>query len=419
MAYKLLMMLCSFHRVNRMHRHSIVITIATTICLWSVGTLYAESFFVKAAGFGATPAEARSDAVRSALDHAIPQLIAAERLVSNDDVMINSIKSSANGYVDEISNERHSYDKLFGYKFEADFKLSTSRIETFLQFKGAQKSEIKGQELFANLQREKEKEEFFIQMIAGGFSTYGVEAFEVSVSDVNYLGSDQSLVVKFKISYNDHFLSSMETIIAELASLHKENDMESSEGSTTEFCVGFKCYLLPRYPYLKWYAKSLYERYPDMCPKYPRTFAFAFLDDDNNIVHARNGPYADTFFLGNLGPTLNLPRYGRSDQAAFDSSRRGLVLLGWESAYSRFGTGGGGNGTTRQIHFFDMELTSEYEIPVEHLRVDEITSAVGFVLVGWGTSLEQKNAMQASGYCGFNDIDTTSMLLKKRIKTSN
>src|SRR5688572_24932560 len=79
-------------------------------------------------GTGPTLEEARTEAIRQALQQALRQLVVVDRAISGDKVLRDKVMSTMNGYVDKFK-ELGIQRSGSGYEVNAEITISASRIE--------------------------------------------------------------------------------------------------------------------------------------------------------------------------------------------------------------------------------------------------------------------------------------------------
>lgn len=343
----------------------------------------ASNTVVSSIGYGESPSAARHDASRNALEKIIPQLVDAERVIVNDEILIDKIRSSMTGFIESIDNEVLVKDTKFGYSFKADFQISESRISSFISLSNKNKTLVKGQSLFANIEKEKQQEEFFKHMFEKALSNYPLNALLVSVTDVRYdtTGAEPVIVTDVVATYTPEFKSSMKKVLRTLSNIESRPRQYGAK-DTVEICVGRECFYLPNYNFIDFVASSNYVT----GRPHGKLVALAFTDDKGNITHSKSsGSYNDFIFSTFRNPT-NLPKYGTYDQVAADmNSHNYFPLLG----YDRFFWIRRPHAKTSGIHFFDVPLKFSLTLPASMLNLETTKFAKAFILTGYTTELSR------------------------------
>jgi hypothetical protein len=129
-----------------------------------------DNVAVSVKGTGPSIDEARTDAIRQALQQTIAQLVIVERAIKNDEVLRDSVISTMNGYVDKF-HERQVGKDADGFVVEADVTVSTSRIENFIGVATGGSVSFDGSSLLAEANREaaqrKARGEIFDRLFRG------------------------------------------------------------------------------------------------------------------------------------------------------------------------------------------------------------------------------------------------------------
>ncbi len=107
---------------------------------------------VTVSGSGATVDDAKTDAIRHALQQALRQLMVVDRVIDGNDIIRDRIMSTMNGYIDAFRTkgiERAAN----GVVVEAEITVSPSRIENFIGIPIGGNGSIEGTQLFAEQDR--------------------------------------------------------------------------------------------------------------------------------------------------------------------------------------------------------------------------------------------------------------------------
>jgi len=164
---------------------------------------------VTVTGFGATVDEARTSAIRQALQQTITQLVVVERAIKNDQLLRDNVFSTMNGYVERFT--QRSLDKTAnGVEITADIVVSASRIENFIGIPQGSSASVEGLSLLAESNRElaqrKARGEIFDRVLRGFPTTVS----EVRITDINHSESDPgTLSVGFELTFKPVFIRSL------------------------------------------------------------------------------------------------------------------------------------------------------------------------------------------------------------------
>jgi len=351
---------------------------------FSMSCIAASNTVVSSIGYGESPSAARHDASRNALEKIIPQLVDAERVIVNDEILIDKIRSSMTGFIESIDNEVLVKDIQFGYSFKADFQISESRISSFISLSNKNKTLVKGQSLFANIEKEKQQEKFFRHMFDKALSNYPLNALLVQVTDVRYdtTGAEPQIIVDVAAAYTPEFKSSMKNVLRTLSNIDSRPRKFGAK-DTVEICVGPECFYLPNYRYVDFVPSS---RYLASRPN-GKLVAIAFTDDKGNITHSKSSGSYNDFIFSTFRNPINLPKYGTYDQVAADGKYH-FPLLGFETGFSSFRRNPTDT-TTWGIHFFDVPLKFSLTVPASMLDLETTKFAKAFILTGYTTELSR------------------------------
>lgn len=172
---------------------------------------------VETNGSGSTSAEARKEAIRSALQQVVPQIIVADRIVKDDKLIMDSVMSSMNGHVQSITTleERRSGDRVDGsYRIT----VSTSEISSFLTSRFGSSANVDGNSLSGEMMREREARGFRDQYIRRLFRGYPSRVINTEVIDTNSDPIDfTKLIIKFKASLDIDWINSLRSSLREIS----------------------------------------------------------------------------------------------------------------------------------------------------------------------------------------------------------
>ena len=182
-------------------------------------------------GRGATVSEARTDAVRQALQQTMQQLIVVDRAISNDEVTRNSILSTMNGYV-EAFEETRSFVENRQYALEANVTVSASRVVNFIGTTSGASASISGQSIAANRERiaanRRVKGELFDRLFRG----YPAADLDLAIKKVSLPENDiDHLYIDFAIRFSPAFIASLKSGLAAIAEHRTRNAYDRDKAS--------------------------------------------------------------------------------------------------------------------------------------------------------------------------------------------
>jgi hypothetical protein len=238
---------------------SVVTLIGVILISCNLSLASADESTVSVIGTGPSVDEAKSDAIRQALQETVQQLVVASRAVTSNQVLRDKVMSTMNGYIDKFVT-RNVSKAATGYSVSADVTVSTSRIENFIGIATSTGGEVTGgtlleeqsqrlaQEQAEVLQREARGEIF--DNILRGFPA-GASQLEVLKIDLSS-NDPHKLNVELKFSYKPTFIEALEGTVKalsaapcvprnrEILSQGHSGDIISSIGRYTyiDFCNG-------------------------------------------------------------------------------------------------------------------------------------------------------------------------------------
>jgi hypothetical protein len=171
---------------------------------------------VKVTGYGDSINEARSDAVRQALQETMQQLIVVDRAIKDDKLVRDKIMSTMNGYIEsfkELSVNKEGQQ----IALTAEIIVSPSRIENFIGTNIGGGSNIAGAALFADSQREiaqrKARGEIFDRLFRG----FPSEVTEVRLLKISPSPDLQFYIVDIELSFTKPWLDALRSGLKALA----------------------------------------------------------------------------------------------------------------------------------------------------------------------------------------------------------
>lgn len=143
----------------------------------------AETVEVVSSGVGMTPDAATKGALRSAVEMVVGQLVDAETLVANEEIVTDKILTYCGGYVEgfePIKEPVQGSDSLFSTKIKARVK-KTELVEK-LRAENVTKAEVSGTSLFAQMTTKQQQAEDAGAILADDFKEIPVKFLTVSVA---------------------------------------------------------------------------------------------------------------------------------------------------------------------------------------------------------------------------------------------
>ena len=179
----------------------------------------ADSVTVVVTGRGISVDDARSDAVRQALQQTMKQLVVADRAINNNEVLRDKVISTMNGYIDNLKQKSLTRTND-GFAIEAEVTVSASRIVNFIGYAAGTTATLRGDALSADINRENAQ-----RTARGEIFDRTLRGFPSKVMDVKILGikpSDSNpniLRVDLEYSFKKSFEAELESTIRALGAV--------------------------------------------------------------------------------------------------------------------------------------------------------------------------------------------------------
>ena len=162
---------------------------------------------VRVIGRGESEWAARNDAVRQALQAATRQLVIADRVVSDDKVLRDTVMSTMNGFVDKFEVIR-TFKDGGDIAVEADITVSNSRIQNFLGTSIGGTGPVRGSDLAASLQGELATRAARAEIFWRLFSGYPGKAIQIKIDKVGLNEINPNLImVDYTLSTDEAFVT--------------------------------------------------------------------------------------------------------------------------------------------------------------------------------------------------------------------
>lgn len=179
---------------------------------------------VTVTGSGGSVDEARSDAIRQAMQFALKQLVVADRVISGDTIMRDRVLSTMNGYVERF-REKNVVRTGTGVSLEAEITVSSARIENFLGIFAGGGGAISGPllsneqtRLLAQAQAEKAQAKARGEIFDRLFEEFPWGALDLKLIKVNISQANPNiLILDMEQSYKPTFSRALEGTLRALA----------------------------------------------------------------------------------------------------------------------------------------------------------------------------------------------------------
>jgi hypothetical protein len=211
------------------------ITLATAAVLCTALSVFAQGEVqVRVTGRGESEWSARNDAIRQALQQAMSQLVIADRVISDDKVLRDTVMSTMNGFVDRVEPIR-TYKDGNEIVTELNVGVSKTRIENFLGGSTGASASVRGSDLSAGLQGELLSRTARAQILWRLFAGYPGKAIEIKVEKIGLSEQDPNLIiVDYSFSTDKAFLSSLKQGLKALGRAPTPSRPKKESASTSD-----------------------------------------------------------------------------------------------------------------------------------------------------------------------------------------
>jgi hypothetical protein len=154
---------------------------------------------IEVTGTGETPEAARTDAIRQALQQVVPQVVAAERYIENDNVVMDHVLSSMNGHVKSVQTLDVKKTDI-GYSTRIRATISKHEIANFIRYRADSKVAFSGEAVLAEANREIEARNFRGEFLEHLFRGYPSEYVTTKIQKIEPDAANPG-TVRMQISY--------------------------------------------------------------------------------------------------------------------------------------------------------------------------------------------------------------------------
>lgn len=152
---------------------------------------------------GATRSEARDEAVRTALQATVSQLVIADRLVSDSELINNDIYATQNGFVTGFSVLEESRNELGEYDIHARVTVSDETIVNYVALQDGGKTSFDGASLFAEVRRGEGQRQVISNMFERFARGYPFDVVSLSMTGIQPVEGHSDRVVASLITESD------------------------------------------------------------------------------------------------------------------------------------------------------------------------------------------------------------------------
>lgn len=181
---------------------------------------------VEVEGIGATSAQAREEAIRTALQATVAQLVISDRLIENSEVVRDDIMTTANGFVTSFEILERSRTEAGEYRVQARVGVSEETILNYVSYQQGGESKMDGASLFAEVQRGNMHREALEQMLRRFVRGYPWDVIELKLDRVQPLsGASGSIRAEVTAVSDPEYFRAMEQFLANVASASYPSDV--------------------------------------------------------------------------------------------------------------------------------------------------------------------------------------------------
>lgn len=203
---------------------------------------------VEVTGSGASPLDARMDAIRQALQQALPQIVFADREISNDKLIRDQVLSSVNGHA---KSAKLLEQKVANGFIQARYlvTISAQEIENFLNFRnrneGSISADIDGEGLYGEVQREKEAREFREAYIRRAIAPFPSQVIQAKVIGIRPGDDLDNMDLTIEYQFDQKWISAFKDALKQVEcqrhiSIHSRLNWQliRSKGCDAPVCFG-------------------------------------------------------------------------------------------------------------------------------------------------------------------------------------
>jgi hypothetical protein len=202
----------------------LIVSIGLAVGLLSSAHSQSPNVTVVVTGSGSSFDEAKTDAIRQALQRTMKQLVIADRAISGDTIVRDKVMSTMNGYIEKFQ-ERGFRKTGTVYEVTTEITVSASRIENFLGVVTGGGGSIEGQTIFQEQSRRiaqaqaeqlqaRARGEIFDRLFRG----FPSEAMDIKVLDMKLSATNvNGLQIRVQYSFKPTFVKALFGTISSLA----------------------------------------------------------------------------------------------------------------------------------------------------------------------------------------------------------
>jgi|GEM_PF-3742637 len=177
-----------------------------------------EERTVEVMASGATLSQARDEAVRTALQATVSQLVISDRLVENSKVVRDDVFATQNGFVTSFEILEQSRSEFGEYELVARVSVSEDTIVNYVAYQEGRDSSVDGQSLFAAVRRSAGQRHVVAQMFRRFASGYPWDVVSLELDEIKPVVGHNGLVVASVTAVSDPgYFEAMEQFMERIA----------------------------------------------------------------------------------------------------------------------------------------------------------------------------------------------------------
>jgi len=177
-----------------------------------------EERTVEVMASGETLGQARDEAVRTALQATVSQLVISDRLVENSEVVRDDVFATQNGFVTSFEILEQSRSEFGEYELVARVSVSEDTIVNYVAYQEGRDSSVDGQSLFAEVRRSAGQRDVVEQMFRRFARGYPWDVVSLELDEIRPVAGHDGLVVASVTAVSDpDYFQAMEQFMDRVA----------------------------------------------------------------------------------------------------------------------------------------------------------------------------------------------------------
>lgn len=191
-----------------------------------------EERTVEVMASGETLGQARDEAVRTALQATVSQLVISDRLVENSEVVRDDVFATQNGFVTSFEILEQSRSEFGEYELVARVSVSEDTILNYVAYQEGGDSSIDGESLFAEVRRSAGQRDVVAQMFRRFARGYPWDVVSLELNAIKPLtGRDDRVVASVTAVSDPEYFEAMEHFLQRVARASYRTSIRFTEGS--------------------------------------------------------------------------------------------------------------------------------------------------------------------------------------------